>query len=305
MNTKQLLEASWNKIGFIYEFLSVFTLIFFSLMWILFAKLLKKQNNKIFIASGFTLATFLMFVLPWAYSFIFAKKQSFALLNPLIVIIQSTLQGFDSVDKTWHPIYKGSGYLIGGQLLGGLLGFVFFVPFYWLIKRLYIDSLEYGEIVREWKIKNILKQDSKANKTWWVFAIKEAIFISLFVSTVPMVNYISTSFYGLNNFTIMLTTLILIWFILFASSFFGFFAFHIVFPLITLILTISTYVFNVIQTTRVKQKDSKKECKLELIEVATSLYQFMVCVFLTIIIPIIFGHVFLLISENTGIILNF
>ncbi|MBU4691217.1 MAG4940 family membrane protein [Mycoplasma zalophi] len=296
MTPKQLLAKSWNSTGFMYEFIAVYTLIFFVTLWIFFAKLNKKENNKLFMTLGFTFATFLMFIIPWSWSFFLSDRRSFALANPIVVLLQAMLQGVDVTKKTFEPIFTGIWYLIGGQLLGGLAGFITFVPLYCLLRNFFKDVEKYSDSLKEISLLNTFKINNKANNNAKYFAIKEAIFISLFTTTVPLLNYVNQTNYGATPYDKMFLTLAVIAFTIYISSYFGYYAFHIFFTFINFIMTVIFALYQLIK------KQKKLINKTNIIKDSWS---FAITSSLSITIPLIFGLIVAQITINSGAGINF
>ncbi|WP_027120758.1 MAG4940 family membrane protein [Mycoplasmopsis lipofaciens] len=300
MTTRQLLLTKWNTSGFIYEFLAVFTLVFFIFIWLLLARMLKKEKNKIFIVNGYILATFLMFILPWASSTYISQSPANPLINPMFVILQSILQSYDVNTMTiGQPLINGILYLISGQLLGGISGFATFCLFFILIKKYLLNHNQYGEILSILRIPHFFKKTEEFNLVG--HTIKEICLIAFFISSVPFVFYINEPFYGVNIFWKHIMALAVIWLILFTASFFGFFAFHLIFPLIEFIE--STYIFIF------ESKNSKKQlqniCVINKKQYLIVIYKLTIAIFLSIVIPIIIGYSILGISQISKIKFNF
>ncbi|QJR43857.1 MAG4940 family membrane protein [Mycoplasma miroungirhinis] len=308
MTPNQLLTKSWNKTGFMYEFIAVYTLIFFVALWVFFAKLNKKENNKLYMTLGFTLATFLMFVIPWSWSYFLANRRSFALANPIIVLLQAMLQGADIIKKSFNPIFSGIWYLIGGEILGGIAGFITFIPLFYLLKHYFKDIEKYSENLKEITLLNIFKINSKANNNIKIFPIKEAIFISLFTATVPFLNYIHQVNYGATTFDKMFLILIVVAFTIYISSYFGYYAFHIFFSFMNLVLSIIYVLSNLIKYVW-NLKVNKVNDKTKLINWKKNIIQdtwsFLITSSLTIVIPLIFGSIVAQVLIHSGAGLNF
>ncbi|QBF34334.1 hypothetical protein EG856_00055 [Mycoplasmopsis phocirhinis] len=292
MTPKQLLSTSWNKIGFMYEFIAVFTLIFFVSLWIFIAKLNNKQNNKIYMTFGFTFATFLMFVIPWSWSFFLSSRRSFALANPIVVLLQAILQGIDVTKKTFTPIFKGSGYLMFGEILGGLVGYIAFIPIFYLLKFFFKDN----ENTKHINLINIFKIENKANNHPGYFAVKETIFISLFTACVPLLNYINQTSYGATHWDKTLITLAVVGFSIYLSSYFGYYSFHIYFWIMNLLLSLINLAISYIK---------KSNIKTNKVLVYQNLWSATIASTLTFIIPILFGLIIVGITKHSGAGLNF
>ncbi|MCT4469557.1 MAG4940 family membrane protein [Mycoplasma sp. HS2188] len=292
MTPKQLLSTKWNTTGFMYEFIAVFTLIFFVSLWIFLANINKKQNNKLYMTFGFTFATLLMFVIPWSWSFFLSSRRTFALANPIVVLLQSILQGIDVSRKTFSPIFDGVGYLILGEMLGGLSGFILFIPIFYLLKFFFKDN----ENIKNTNLINIFNIGNKANKHPGYFAIKEAIFISLFTACIPLLNYINQTSYGATHWDKTLITIAVVGFTIYISSHFGYYAFHIFFTIMNLVLSL-------VDIIRVSFKKTKM--KIQLQHLYQGLWSSSIVTVLSGLIPIVFGLLIVWITKNSGAGLNF
>ncbi|WP_416371831.1 MAG4940 family membrane protein [Mycoplasma capricolum] len=108
------------------------TQLFLVFLWKLFAVILKKQHNKIFLLSGYTIATLLAFYLPWAFSSIASQTSVYPFLNPLSVFYLSVLKGLAN----------------SGQVLNSSNTFLYWLSF---VKR--------NTIYSNWSI------------NWWIFRV--------------------------------------------------------------------------------------------------------------------------------------
>ncbi|MGZ9755428.1 MAG4940 family membrane protein [Mycoplasma sp. 246B] len=300
MTAKQLLSTYWNKSAFLFEFFASFTLVFFILLWLLIKYMHKPKNEKLFNTIGFTLATFLAFIIPWALSYFTANVPAFPQLNPLSVILQTRLQGFSISTGEAGTLDKGVYYLIGGQFSGAFGGLIVFAGIFFLVKNSLSKSKEYKEIFQTLQIWDLLKVRHPYNESWWKYIIKEFIFITTFVIIVPMLGYINDTNYGTNPYFKLFITLIVVWIFLFISSFFGFFAFDIVFNVIAYLLIVIEILYHLksIKSNDQKTKQIKQLMLLETIKITTTLL-------FTVIIPLIYGIVAVEIGKSVPMKLNF
>lgn len=286
MTPKQLLSVNYSYDGFIYEFLSTFLLTLFIMIWTYFSKIRKNQkNNRIFLTSGYVLGTFLAFVIPWAWSFFISGSNANMLGNPIFVLLQSVLQGITIKPAfNFSPIFNGVFYLIGAQISGGIIGFICFIGLFYLNKWL----LKNNEDVEN--LQNLHLQDLfvKSPKCLIRFSIKEAIFIFAFTIITPFLFYINNVYYGTSTWVKLIFMLIFIWFILFISSFFGFFCFHLIFPILKIIA------FLIPKNGTIDKKGLIKAS-----------YEFLIALVLTISIAFICAFGILGIAKNSGMKLNF
>ncbi|MBU4689884.1 MAG4940 family membrane protein [Mycoplasma zalophidermidis] len=297
MTPKQLLSTNWSSTGFLYEFLATFTLVFFTMIWMFIAKLTKKDKNKIYMTFGLTFVTFLMFVIPWSWSHFLSSKASMPLANPLIVILQAMLQGIDIKNHSISPIFSGVSYLIGAQILGGVCAFILFTPLHFLMRNYFIKHhSEYD--AKNISLLRIFQNNEDCNSNVFKFTIKEFIFISLFVTTVPLLSYISQVNFGTNGYDKMIITILVIWFTLYLSAFFGFYGFHLYFSFMNLV----TSVILIIIVALKKLNDQKRESMFLL---KRSSINFSIILIFTFAIPIIFALIIFGITNISSSTLNF
>ncbi|TDV24349.1 hypothetical protein BCF59_0310 [Mycoplasmopsis mustelae] len=296
MTPRKLLLVFWNQSGFLFEFFGSFTLVFFVLIWILIKFIQKPKNDKFFTTLGFTAATFLAFIIPWALSYFTSQSRATPFINPVNVILQSKLQSFNIRNSEQvAETYKGTFYLIGGQFAGGLSGFLIFSLLFYLIKRSLLKNEECKENIQTLQIWDILKVPHNINNSWWKYLIKEFVFISIFVVVVPMINYIENAEYGTNGIWKLVITLIIVWIFLFISSYFGFFAFDIVFNVIAYILFLIEVLY---KWNNKNLKNIKNVIILEHIKIS-------IVIIFTILIPFIYGTIAIEIAKSVKIRLNF
>ncbi|ENY68723.1 Hypothetical protein, predicted transmembrane protein [Metamycoplasma auris 15026] len=276
----KVLNTYFNATVFFFEILAVFLLVFFVLSWKLIAIILEKNENKIFLTVGFVLATFIAIMLPIGFSTIGSRNPVHVSINPLVVIFNSFLLGYGASGQTplkngWigSPILKGIPYLIGAQILGGLLGLIFFYMFFKMYKFVNKNNTNKEDIQA---LSFLFIFESKTNLTLGKFVIKESFFITLLMVLFPFAGMINTATYSSNHFQIHLVQLVVIGIVILISSFFDFFSFHLAFPIIELIIRTIGY-------SKLEKKERKNQTKNYLMQ----WIKFLIVVCLTIIIPIL------------------
>ncbi|WP_027334508.1 MAG4940 family membrane protein [Mycoplasma elephantis] len=287
----EALRTFWNESVFIFECLSVFILIFCVFIWMFIAKLSNKQNNKLYLSTGYLFSTSLSFFIPWGISKIWSKLPVYPMLNPIIVIFNSFIRGFGKSGQTkgmqgliGQPILNGMSYIFFAQLLGGLIAFLLFISIFLLIKKIYMNHKKYCYILYKMNILSFFEKENKLRI--FSFSVKEFIFILLFTSTVPFIAMIDKANYDINDFEIKLIELLCIFFIIYISSFFNFFAFHLFFSFIYFVINTICYLKN------------KRHNLLN------SFYEFIIVLILTIIIPIIIAFIAIGIKIQSGAYLS-
>ncbi|WP_434343690.1 hypothetical protein V2P32_00760 [Mycoplasma sp. 06067-C1-B144P-99-0482-3] len=289
------LRTFFNSTVFSFEILSVATLIFLVFLWKLFAVILKKQDNKIFLSSGYTIATLLAFYLPWAFSSIASQTSVYPFLNPLSVFYLSVLKGLANSGQVLNSsntligslLWKGIPYILTGQLIGGFLGLSLFVGLFFLIKKINQTGLENN--INHLKISMIVSFDDKLSLKW--YTIKEIAFIMMLMLLLPLISMTNTAFYKTNDFQIKLIEGLVVGVIIFASSFVNFFCFHLFFSLINIILKTISYLK---LSKQLKQQSTYYK----------DLIKFFIVVILTIIIPMILAFFAILIKMASGVYIS-
>ncbi|PZW01456.1 MAG4940 family membrane protein [Metamycoplasma auris] len=253
---KKVLDLQFNATVFSFEIISVFLLVFFVLSWRLIAIILKKNESKIFLTVGFVLATFLSIFVPIGLSTIGSRNPVHIMGNPMIVLFNSFLLGYGASGQTplkkgWigSPVYKGIPYLIGGQLLGGLLGLIFFYMFFWMYKIVNNKNTNKNELQ---KLNFLSIFENNSNLGFGKFILKEGFFITLLMVLFPFAGMINTATYSSNHFQIHLVQLVVVGMVILISSFFDFFSFHLAFPMIELIIKSIAY-FKLEKNQRINQ----------------------------------------------------
>nr|VZR97182.1 hypothetical protein MF5295_00183 [Mycoplasma feriruminatoris] len=290
----EALRTFFNPTVFGFEILAVFLLVFLVLTFKLIAILLKKQHNKIFLSTSFTIATSLAFFLPFAFASIGAKTSIAPFLNPLIVFFRAVFIGFgksgqENNQLVGHILYNGIFYILSAQLIGVILSIVMFYLLFYSIKKTNSKKIEY-QFLNNLTFREFFK--SSSDLTIIGFSIKEFVFITLLISVLPFISAIDIAIYRFDQFAIILIELLFIWTILFISSFFEFFSFHLAFPFIDIIFKTLDIIF--------KKSPSSLDIKQYLFE----LLRFFLVVVFSIIIPIIIGFISILIKIKTGVVIS-
>lgn len=291
MTPKQLLSTFWNTQGFFTEVLAVFILVFFVLLFKMLITAFKVKGTKIILPLGFSLITFLMYVQLWASSkYLFNTPQT-PLVNPIFVLLQSFLQGYKLGNglnpSSFKPLYNGVPYLIGGQLLGFIfaisLFLVLFIPIKYYLAKI---NPKYQDI----KKMTIFEVFHRDDKTLVGFSIKESIFLIIFTVSVGFAFYIKPTEFGTTKYDLLIVSTVIIFILLFFSSYFGYFAFLIY---LDWFIAVLNFIENL-----------KTKCNLQIVQSDfrlsfTSLFQMLITTVLTIIIPIIVGAIVIAIFANT------
>ncbi|EIN15440.1 Hypothetical protein, predicted transmembrane protein [Mycoplasmopsis agalactiae 14628] len=291
------LRRYWNPTAFAFEFITVLFLVFFVFTWMFLSFLSKKNKNKIFLSVGYTIATALAFFLPWAFASIGSKLPVYPMLNPLVVIFQSFLRGFGKTGQVvgnngliGAPLWQGLPYIFGAQILGGFVGFALFIGLFYSFKLMFKSNSDY-EWLKSFGIAGLFAKEHQM--TLGKYSLKEAIFITMLIALLPFSAMIDTTNYQLNHFQIKLIEILIVGIIIFISSYFDFFAFHLIFPLIELVIKTALLVES--------NSDNKKENTKAYLQ---SLYKFLIVLGLTIIIPIIIAFIAVAIKSKTGVIIS-
>ncbi|CBH40751.1 MAG4940 family membrane protein [Mycoplasmopsis agalactiae] len=291
------LRRYWNPTAFAFEFITVLFLVFFVFTWMFLSFLSKKNKNKVFLSVGYTIATALAFFLPWAFASIGSKLPVYPMLNPLVVIFQSFLRGFGKTGQVvgnsgliGAPLWQGLPYIFGAQILGGFAGFALFIGLFYSFKLIFKNNADY-EWLKSFGLAGLFAKEHQM--TLGKYSIKEAIFITMLIVLLPFSAMIDTTNYQLNHFQIKLIEILIVGIIIFISSYFDFFAFHLIFPLIELVIKTALLVKS--------NSENKKENTKAYLQ---SLYKFLIVLALTIIIPIIIAFIAVAIKSKTGVIIS-
>ncbi|MCE6056484.1 hypothetical protein J7889_02670 [Mycoplasmopsis agalactiae] len=291
------LRRYWNPTAFAFEFITVLFLVFFVFTWMFLSFLSKKNKNKVFLSVGYTIATALAFFLPWAFASIGSKLPVYPMLNPLVVIFQSFLRGFGKTGQVvgnsgliGAPLWQGLPYIFGAQILGGFAGFSLFIGLFYSFKLMFKNNADY-EWLKSFGLAGLFAKEHQM--TLGKYSIKEAIFITMLIALLPFSAMIDTTNYQLNHFQIKLIEILIVGIIIFISSYFDFFAFHLIFPLIELVIKTALLVKS--------NSENKKENTKAYLQ---SLYKFLIVLALTIIIPIIIAFIAVAIKSKTGVIIS-
>ncbi|WP_416371521.1 MAG4940 family membrane protein, partial [Mycoplasma mycoides] len=124
------------------------------------------------------------------------------------------------------------------------------------------------------------------------FSIKEFVFITLLIIVLPFISAIDTAIYKFDQFGIILMELLFIWTILFISSFFEFFTFHLAFPFIDIIFKTIDFIL------------LKKQNQISVKSYLFDLLKFVLVLVFSIIIPIIIGFISIAIKMKTGVVIS-
>ncbi|MCE6115340.1 MAG4940 family membrane protein [Mycoplasmopsis agalactiae] len=291
------LRRYWNPTAFAFEFITVLFLVFFVFTWMFLYFLSKKNKNKVFLSVGYTIATALAFFLPWAFASIGSKLPVYPMLNPLVVIFQSFLRGFGKTGQVvgnsgliGAPLWQGLPYIFGAQIIGGFAGFALFIGLFYSFKLMFKNNADY-EWLKSFGLAGLFVKDHQM--TLGKYSIKEAIFITMLIALLPFSAMIDTTNYQLNHFQIKLIEILIVGIIIFISSYFDFFAFHLIFPLIELVTKTALLV-----KSNSENKNENTKAYLQ------SLYKFLIVLALTIIIPIIIAFIAVAIKSKTGVIIS-
>ncbi|WP_434323681.1 hypothetical protein V2P53_03860 [Mycoplasma capricolum subsp. capricolum] len=291
----EALRTFFNPTVFGFEILAVFLLVFLVLVFKLIAILLKKQHNKLFLSTSFTIATALAFFLPYGFASIGAKTSIAPFLNPLIVFFRAVFIGFGKSGQENNQLVgsiltNGIWYILFAQFIGAILSVLVFYLFFYSIKKINKNKIEY-QFLNTLTLRDFFKNSSDLSVLG--FSIKEFVFIILLIIVLPFISMIDIAIYRFDQFGIILIELLFIWTILFISSFFEFFSFHLAFPFIDII-------FKTIDFVLLEKSLKKEQIKNYFLEIL----KFILVVLFSIIIPIVIGFVSILIKIQTGIVIS-
>lgn len=223
-NFKGMLKNSWNSDSFIVELVALLFLTFFVLLWKWIADAYIKKHKKLFLSSTWTLTTFLMIVLSWANSHYLTNSSPTPIGNPIVIFGQIFLQAFNANSSILgnnanlgEIHYQGIFYLLGGEFIGFVLGVVLFFVIFAGIKRLKQPQFA---LLNNVSVEEIFKVEAD-NSIY--YGIKEGIFITIFSICLLFIPYINPTAYSTSLFFNMLILIIAVFFMLYLSSYFGFF----------------------------------------------------------------------------------
>lgn len=291
------LKVYWNPTVFSFEIICVFLIVYLLLIWKLIAIMNKKQHNKLFMSSGYIVVIAIAILFPFGLGSIGAKTAIYPFINPFNIITNSIIKGYGVIGQSKQPpapLLKGIPYIFGGQIIGALIGLILFWVSFKGIKSYFKNNEDYSEL-KIYSFYQFFKTDTKTNFGSW--GTKEIVFIALFVLATTFTGFINKTNYDTDHFQVVLIQILLIGFITIISSYFGYFEFHLLFPLI--IIFVQT-----IELIGLKgDKDARKELRKEYLK---SFLRFIFITIVSIIIPILVGFMVIAIKikQNVNISLS-
>lgn len=291
---EQIILSKWfNANVFATEFSIVLGMVLFVFLWALAVKIFKYKRVALVNSFGFALSFLIAAVIPWGTSRIIYPEGLTTFINPISVLTQSILRASKHVPKFGLGIaYQGIFYIIGAQLLGAIAGYVLFTGIFYFIK-----STKNHETLNEVNsVMDLLKFTDAL--TIRKNIIKEIFFIGLFATTLSWLPFINPAQFGSNHFWVILVSTIIVFALIFMSSPFNGFAFHLAFPLLSGIDAIINLIKNKIKDKKSIDKtvdfEAKKQHKYKILYACTNLgYTSAITVIFSLVVPIIMiliGH---------------
>lgn len=255
MTHKEALSVYWNKNLFVSELLGTFLLVYLIFLSFFLYKKFVNKDNLISLPIIYTLVIFIVVTLTWVWSRFLSPIGVVTYLSPSSVIIEGFIKGIRK-EFTGAPLLKGIPYIIGAQLLGSFLatGWLFLSTklLNWIkpdnekLENSWTTKLVQKNPRQRFNFKNFLKFDKnyqanfanivEENPTSLTKDVsKEIFFLMIYLFTVPFVEYIQETRYGVDAFSKLLITMSFILFLLIASKKFGFFNFNLIFTFSILI----------------------------------------------------------------------
>lgn len=224
------LKTFFNYQVFLSEIFVSFLLVFSFLMLIFyFKKFMPEKFNSIGISIMATVLVFAITVIQWIISRFLNNVSTPIFLSPINLIVQSIVNGITK-DFNGIPLLKGVWYILGAQILGGLLATLSFVGAFHLVNWITKNENNSNNNV---KLQDIGLSTYQSNTK---FAIKEMLFLFPFIALLPFVNVIINATYDTNAFTKLLISSVLFFIFLAFSQKMGYFSFNLIFTLSLLII---------------------------------------------------------------------
>ncbi|WP_350266450.1 MAG4940 family membrane protein [Mycoplasmoides gallisepticum] len=270
MRSLNILTKTWDYGTAITEFGANFVLAFL-IMFVFMIIRSKKIENRLVISSFFVFVVFISIISTWAWARVLMDSFPIVYLNPINVIFDAIVQMVNlqnSSNSHLTDSLKGLGYILPMQLVGILSGFVCFYIFYILItksKQTYIKTVAFNQI--------LFKTDNQ--KTVY-FAFKDFIFILIYTAVIPMISLINPVASGLRRIDYLIVSMIVLFVIIYLSSFFEFYTFDI---LLSFAFAIFSTFFLLID-----QNSDKQTIKTEL---KNTWLHFLISLIITLVIAIV------------------
>lgn len=297
-NFKGMLKNSWNSDSFVVELVALLFLTFFVLIWKWIADAYIRKNKNLFLASTWTLTTFLMIVLSWANSHYLTNSSPTPIGNPIVIFGHIFLQAFNANTSSLgnnanfgEIHYQGIFYLLGGEFIGFILGFFLFFVIFLGIKKLKKPKFAlFCNVTFEELFK--IEADNSI-----YYAVKEIIFIAIFSICLLFIPYINTTAYSTSLFYNRLILIVAIFFMIYLSSYFGFFAFNLFIALL----------FHLINLIMIFKKERKNNQQIKNIALQNKflIINVLTLVIVSIIIPMLVAIIAVQIAITKGIKLTF
>ncbi|WGI36698.1 MAG4940 family membrane protein [Mesomycoplasma lagogenitalium] len=291
MTVENILKTSFRLDAFLFEFISNFLLIFLILILMLIKKIEKIKNLKLFYATSFSLVFIISVVTTWAISRYYSKFSAEPFVSPSHVILFSILKATPFKSDTLYFYDQGIFYILSSQFLASIFAFLAYILVFYNLKKWSnykskFENIHFYEIIEQ-------KNDSNPIK----FLVKELIFIVFYLITIPFIGQINAIYYNWDHFKALLITFSFLFFILFISSFFGFFTFHLFFSLIVIFC-------NLMAILKEKRENiiTKKEVNKKITFISIN---GLISIILTFVLPIIVATIIWQIGKSQGVIFNF
>lgn len=219
MTAKKALSVWFNQMVAVSEFGGTYFLTFF-VLFVIFITKKTKNKNKLLTSLLYTLITFISIVLFWALARPISRDFPISYINPINVIFDTIIEKMNSSGNI--NAFKGLTYILGFQALGTTAGFLTFYGLYALLRW---TQNSYFENLPKLSFKEItfINYNEKTSG----FAIKELIFIFLFAITIPFMARVNPVTSGLLLIHVVMINMVILFVILYLSSYFNFYAFHI------------------------------------------------------------------------------
>ncbi|MDC4181846.1 MAG4940 family membrane protein [Mycoplasma bradburyae] len=280
MRSLNILTKSWDYGTAITEFGANFVLSFLILFVFLIIKS-KKIENKLVVSTMFVLVVFISVIATWAWSRILTDSFPIVYLNPVNVVFDAIVQMINlknSKTSNWSDSLTGLGYILPMQLAGILAGFVCFFIFYLIVtksRQTYLTNVAFNQIL----FKNSEEKTSH-------YAFKDLLFIVIYTSVIPLIAVINPVSSGLRRIDYLLITTLVLFVIIYLSSFFNFYTFDI---FLSFGFSLFSTIFLLMDKTQDKQ-EVKKELKKTWLHFAIS---FVITFVVAIVIAFIIYQIFI------------
>lgn len=229
MREGTILTKWFNSQVFVTEFSIVLGLVLFVFLWALTVKIYQYKRAALINSIGFALAFLIATVIPWGTSRLIYREGLVFFINPISVLAQSILRASTHIPKFKIGFaYQGIFFIIGTQILGALVGYIFFSGLFYMLK-----STKKYEALNNASVMDLIKLHEPL--PIWKNAIKEVFFIGLFVSTITWLPFANAAQFATNPFWVVLFSTIIAFAIIFMSAPFNGFAFHLAFPFVYVI----------------------------------------------------------------------